>query len=97
MPDLSETKSNVNFDFDSTRKADLKKPFAKLIGQSYKIKISPDGSVTVVNAKAIRNAVKEGYDSRMAKGLLSDGKLVTLHTILALPDGDSSSVKKGQL
>lgn len=92
----SETKNKVNFDFDSTREADLKKPFAKLIGQSYKIKMSPDGSVTVVDAKAIRKAVKKGQDSQVAKRLLSDDQLVVLHSILALPDSDSSSVSKGQ-
>lgn len=92
----SETKNKVNFDFDSTRQADLKKPFAKLIGQSYKIKMSPDGSVTVVDANAIRKAVKTGQDSQVARGLLNDDRLVTLHSILALPDSGSSSVSKGQ-
>ena len=92
----SETKNKVNFDFDSTREADLKKPFAKLIGQSYKIKISPEGSATVIDVAAAKKAVSRGYDSQVAKGLLSTDKLVALHSILALPDSGSSSVSTGQ-
>ncbi len=91
----SEIKNKVNFDFDSARESDMKKPFAKLIGQSYKIRMSSDGSVTVVDATAIRNAVKIGHDSQVAKGLLSDDRLIAQHTILALPDDEIGPVSKG--
>jgi len=94
---LSAIKNKVNFDFDSGRKSDMKKPLAKLIGKGYKLKISPNGSVTVVDAKAIRKAVKRGQDSQIAKSLLANDRLIKHHTILAMPDDEVSTVTKGQI
>lgn len=87
-------KSDVKFDFDSQRAADKSKPFAKVIGQSYKIRISPEGSVETVDAKAARAAVVAGYEGQIAKAFFSDIRIKDRHEILALPDADASTLKK---
>ena len=76
----------VSFDFDSSRKADKAKPFAKLIGQSYTIQIAPDGGVKVIDTKKASSVVKGGMDGKVAKALLSDSNLSRIHQVLALPE-----------
>jgi len=88
-------KGDVKFDFDSSREADKKKPLAKLLGKSYKIKLASDGGVQVLDAKKIRNAVTGGQAYRMAKALLSDKSIQERHKILFLPDADKSLLQKG--
>jgi hypothetical protein len=85
----------VSFDFDSSRKADMKKPFAKLIGQSYTIQIAPDGSVKALNTKKASRVVKGGIDGKIAKALLSDSNLSRIHQILALPESAGIACRKG--
>ena len=87
-------KDDVRFDFDSQREADKKKPFAKVIGQSYQIKISPDGSVETVDAKTARAAVTGGFQGEIAKAFFSDKRIASRHEILALPDLDKSVVRE---
>ena len=91
---LIKDKSDVKFDFDSQRAADKSKAFAKVIGQSYKIRISPEGSVETVDAKAARAAVGAGYEGQIAKAFFSDIRIKARHEILALPDADASTLKK---
>lgn len=83
---LSENKSGIVFDFDSDRGADMEMPFAKLIGQSYRLWLSPNGNVKILDVKAARNAVRTGQDAEIAKGLLHDETITKRHRILALPD-----------
>jgi len=87
-------KNKIDVDFDSKRKADRKKPFAKLIGKSYKIRISPDGSVKVLDANKIRNAVRSGPPDR-ASNLVDDKVIQRRHEILSLPDVDSHVLRQG--
>lgn len=82
---VAKVKNTVKFDFDSTRQADKDNPFAKVIGQSYTIKISPDGVAEVVDAKDARNAVTADYEGDVAKDLFSDDRIKKRHSILALP------------
>jgi len=83
-------KNDTRLDFDSKRKSDKGKPLAKLVGQSYKIKISPAGGVKVVNAKKIRSVVKGGHDGQVAKNFLSDDSIVKQHEVPALPDSGTT-------
>ncbi len=89
-------KNEVTFDFDSTREADKDRALSKLIGQSFTIKISPDGGVEVVDAKKARNAVKGGSDGTAARGLLSKELIAKRHSILALPDAGNRVVSVPQ-
>jgi hypothetical protein len=81
----SESSSEVTNDFDSAKDADKTKPFAKLIGQSYMIKLTPDGKADVVDAAAIRGAITEGSAKDVVAALFSDKEIARLHTITALP------------
>jgi len=85
----------VSFDFDSSRKADKAKPFAKLIGQSYTIQIAPDGAIKVINTKKAGSVVKGGMDGKVAKALLSDSNLSRIHQIHALPESVGVACRKG--
>ncbi len=93
---IVKDKNTVKFDFDSTRQADKGKPFAKVVGQSYTIRISPAGVVEVVDAKDARSAVTAGYEGRVAKALFSDDRIKKRHSILALPDIARSTLKRGE-
>ena len=89
-------KGTLEFDFDSARQADKGKPFAKAIGQSYTIKISPAGVAEVVDAKDVRKAVVAGYEAKVARALFGDDRIKKRHSILALPDIDKSPLIPGE-
>ena len=88
-------KGDVKFEFDSTSEKGKRDPFAKLIGKAYKIKTSPAGDVTVVDAGQARKAVTGGYAGQVAKSFLDDKNIIKRHEILALPDVDKSTVSEG--
>jgi hypothetical protein len=88
-------KGEVKFDFDSSREGDKEKPLAKLLGQSYKIKLASDGSVQVVDTDKIRKVVTGGLAFRVANGLFSNESIQKRHEILSLPDADKSLLKRG--
>jgi hypothetical protein len=88
-------KGDVKFEFDSTSEKGKKDPFARLIGKSYKIKISPAGDVTVIDAEAARKVVTSGYAGRVAKSFLDDKNIIKRHEILALPEAGKSMVSVG--
>ncbi len=89
---IVKDKDDLRFDFDSQREADKKKPFAKVIGQSYQIKISPDGSVETIDAKAAGEAVTTGFAGQIAKAFFGDKRIVSRHEVLSLPKTDSTTV-----
>ncbi len=93
---IVKDKNTLKFDFDSSREEDKGKPFAKVVGQSYTIKISPAGVIEVVDAKDARRAVTAGYEGRVAKAFFSDERIEKRHLILALPDIDKSALKPGE-
>ena len=93
---LIKDKTGISFDFDSKREADKERRFAKLIGKSYEIRISSDGSVEVVDAAAIRQILTTGFDSNVAKSFLNDKVIKVRHEILALPEAGLKNPKKGQ-
>jgi hypothetical protein len=92
---FAKDKGNVKLNFDSSREDDKKKPLAKLIGKSYKIKLASDGSVKVLNAKNIRKAVTGGQAYRVANALLNNKVIQRRHGIRSLPDTDKSLLSTG--
>ncbi len=80
-------RNEVKLDFDSTRDEDATKPLAKLLGQSYRIKMNPTGAVTsVMDTKQARVAVRGSAAAiNWARSLLSDEAIRQRHTIAALP------------
>ncbi|MHC5060043.1 MAG: hypothetical protein ACYTFK_03030 [Planctomycetota bacterium] len=89
-------KKDVKFDYDSSREADKKKTLSKLINKNYKIKLMADGSVRVVDAKKIRNAVRgDGSSAKVAKTIFSDKNIRRRHEIQSLPDLDNRLLSQG--
>ena len=78
--------NKVGLDFDSTRPADQENPLAKLIGQSYQIKLSRRGDVPgIVEATRARSAVPASSPAfAMVQRLLSEDGIRERHTIPAL-------------
>jgi hypothetical protein len=86
-------KNEPRLSFDSSNEEDLKSPLAKVLGQSYTIRISPNGEVTVVDAKAALASVPSGYENKVVASLLSDENIIQRHQIQALPkDAETASV-----
>ncbi|OQA02666.1 MAG: hypothetical protein BWY69_00939 [Planctomycetes bacterium ADurb.Bin401] len=81
----------VVFDSATAKESD---PMMKLIGASYKIKISPKGAVEVVDAAAARGLVKGGASEKTAARMLSDEEIARRHQIMALFDA-KGTYKKG--
>jgi hypothetical protein len=79
------SKDGVDVDFDSTDPGDSNNPLANAVGKSYTIKISPDGSVQLVNASAVTSAVRSGQEARIIKSLMSLQRVKARHQIAALP------------
>lgn len=90
---LNQVKNAVKIDFNSSRDTDAK--LAKLVGQTYRIKISPQGNVEVLDGKGPRDAVKSGFEGQVVKALFSDESLAKLHSIQTLPDKDKSTLRAG--
>lgn len=83
-------------DFDSSRQKDKSEPLAGVIGQSYKIKITPSGQVEVVDALAIRSAVKGGSAGKLVQRLFGDDEIQKRHSVLALIDAGKGLHSKGE-
>lgn len=82
----------VRDDFDSQREKDQSEPLAKLIGASYKLKISPNGVVEVLDASAARSILK---DNTVAIRLFSNEEMARRHQVMAMFDANKGSCKKG--
>ncbi|MHC4624518.1 MAG: DUF6263 family protein [Planctomycetota bacterium] len=94
---LAKVKNNPILDFDSSRERDRNSPLANLIGQSYKIKITPSGRVTeVTHVKEARASVRGGtLPGTRAASLLGTDAIKERHTILALPATDAKRKRPG--
>jgi len=84
---LSIYQNNPLLDFDSSKEKMLRNPLAKLIGQSYTIKIAPTGKVIeVVDVKQAQAAITgRSSAEKEALKLLSPNVIKQRHTITALP------------
>lgn len=92
----SKSANGGSFDFESAK--DTKGSMGKLVGQSYVIKMLPDGEVAAVeNAQKIRNAVRgDSKELKIAQSLVGDDAIKQRHTIVALPTAKESAVKQGK-
>jgi hypothetical protein len=93
---LSEDAQGKTLDFNSTAEGSKSDPLYALIGQSYKIKIAPDGKVEVIDAGAAREVIKqEGSAKKFADRLFSNEEVERRHQVLALMDTGKALGKKG--
>jgi hypothetical protein len=92
---LSKDPEGTKEDFDSQREQDKSNLLAKLIGASYKLKISPNGGVEVLDASAARAIVRGGSAGDVATKLFSDEGIARRHQVMALFDAGKGSCKKG--
>ena len=94
---LSMIKENPVLDFDSFREKDRNNPLAKLIGQSYTIKITPAGKVLkVVDVKEAQAAVRGSSSAnKTALRMLSVNAIKERHEISALPGADKNQLRTG--
>lgn len=78
-------KNEARYEFDSADAKYKADSLNNLIGQSYRISISPVGQVKVVDAAAIRAISISGEGANLAKKTLSDDAIVERHQ-LPLPE-----------
>lgn len=86
-------KNEPKYAYDSEK--DTSSPMSKLLGASYTISIAPNGTVTVVDTKAAKAAVKSGYEKKVAGGILDDKSIVARHTVEAMPQEAAKGLNKG--
>ncbi len=79
-------KNEQRFAFDSSSEADMNNPIGKLIGQSYTIRIAPDGKVKVLEAKKAAAVVPSGYENKVASSLLDESNIIQRHQVSAIPE-----------
>ena len=94
---LSHTLDAVNVDFDSARQADQGSPFAKLIGLSYTLEMSPQSEVLAVrDVEPARQALQGDLpEHQTALRLLDESIIKARHevpTLMTWPSGESVSV-----
>ncbi len=90
---FAQIKNDVKMDLDSSREADKAK-LAKLIGQSYKIKLWRDGAAEVIDARMLQK-VKGEPAGALVRALFSNESIVKLHSVLALPEKDNDRLRRG--
>lgn len=78
--------NEVQIDYDSSRQADQTNPLQKLVGQSYTVRLSPDGRAEVLDAGGINTAGIPALEGRLAKRLFTEEEIIKRHEVLALPD-----------
>jgi hypothetical protein len=93
----AKVKDKAIVGFDSSREKDRRSPLAKLIGQSYTIRISPDGKVVrVIDVSGAQAAVRGGTPAhKTALALLKSDAIKERHTISGLPDAGRNQVRTG--
>ncbi|MHC4659241.1 MAG: hypothetical protein ACYS83_08705 [Planctomycetota bacterium] len=90
-------RDGILVDFDSSRETDKRNPLAKLIGQSYTIKITPASQVAqVIDAARARAAVRgRTLAAQRASALVKSDVIKQRHTIAALPAADKNRLGAG--
>lgn len=79
-------KNEEKFAFDSSKEESKSSPFTALIGQSYTIKLTPDGKASAVDVQAVNAAVKSGDEMRVAESLFDEKAVSERHSIPGLPE-----------
>jgi hypothetical protein len=93
----SQKDANAVLTFDSSSENAKSDPMFALIGQSYKISISPAGEVAVLDAAAIRSAIASGFAKKFADRLFSDEEIKNRHQVLALMNADKAGKKANKM
>ena len=96
----AKVRDNAILDFDSSREKDQNHPLAKLIGQSYKIEITPKGQVSrVIDVNEAQASLRRvGVSSsahKTALRLLSMESIKQRHTIAALAASGKEQLHPG--
>jgi hypothetical protein len=84
-------KNEVRYEFDSASEKAKTDPLNNLIGQSYRIAISPDGKVKVVDAAKARAVIVSNDGQKLAQKILSDESILERHQ-LPLPEAGKNVV-----
>ncbi len=82
--------NEVQVDYDSSRDSDKQNPLQKLIGQSYKIRLSPDGKAEVADISTLQVNDIPGLEGRLAKRIATEEEIIKRHEVLALPDSPAA-------
>ncbi len=91
---IGRVRGKVVQEYDSSKGQDQDGPLAKLIGQSYKIKMAPNGTVSaLVDMTSARQAVKGDLpENHTALRLLADRAVTERHEVTALTSLDTEEV-----
>lgn len=94
---LSIFKNEKQLDFDSSREGDQNSPLAKLVGQSYTVKITPNGEVSdITDIEQARAAiVGSSLSHKNALSLLSEEHIKHRHSVPALGPTAEQRLKTG--
>lgn len=97
LKSLSIVRDNPVIDFDSGREKDQNHTFAKLIGQSYTIEMTPAGEVSEIIDTTQPAAAVRGDASiqQMALALFTPDAIKERHSIPAMPPADKSRIRTG--
>lgn len=79
-------KNDPQLSFDSQNEADKNAPLAKLIGQSYTIRMTPSGNVEALDTKEAMAAVTAAYEKKIVKNILDPKNIVARHEIPSIPN-----------
>ena len=96
---VGESQSKVVLDFDGARDKDPSDPLAKLIGKSYRLRLSPRGEVlAVLDIEPLRRAVKgDAPGAGTAAKLLSEVEIRGRHELPPLSAAKETQVRAGQM
>lgn len=82
-------KNEARYEFDSASEKSKSDPLNNLIGQSYRISLSPSGAVKVVDAAKARAVAISGEGQKFAQKIMSDESILERHQ-LPLPSTDKN-------
>jgi len=91
---VATIKNNVVMDFDSSRENDHGHALNNLIGQSYKIEITPSGQVLEVIDTS--NALVAAAGDKTAVAMLSADAIKRRHAVPALPSVEENQLRAGE-
>jgi hypothetical protein len=86
-------KNEPQLSFDSRNEADKNAPLAKLIGQSYTIRMTPLGKVEVLETQGANAAVTGAYEKKVAQSILDPKSIIGRHEIPGMPSEPATKLK----
>lgn len=82
--------NEVQIDYDSRRPENVSHPLAKLLGQSYTVRLTVDGKAEALDVSTVKTADIPGQEGRLASRLFAKDEVAKRHEILALPDAGTT-------